>query len=161
MPSEFQGLVKSQNIGSITPQQILAAGEPVFLDIQTNADIQAINKLIEAYGKIHTPTRGQCIPLTGSIDSKVGAETILAPSSNEIRKIISVNVVNAGGAPIVGSLTLGGMVVETFAADPTSTTIVPLSAALFASKNLYLAVSVASGTASDLTTNVASILVVQ
>jgi len=51
MASEFQGLVKSQNIGSITPQQILAAGEPVFLDIQTNADINSINKLIEAYGK--------------------------------------------------------------------------------------------------------------
>lgn len=161
MSSEFQGLVKSQNIGSITPQQILAAGEPVFLDIQTNADISSINKLIEAYGKIHTPTRGQCIPLTGSIDSKVGAETLLAPGSNEVRKIIGLNVVNAGGAPIVGSLTLGGMVVANFAADPASTTVIDISSSLVASKNLYLAVTVASGTASDLTTNVCSILVVQ
>ena len=161
MSSEFQTLVQGQSIDSITPQQILAAGSPVFLDIKTNADIGAINKLIEAYGKIHAPTYGQPIPMSGVISSADGSETILAPSSNEVRKIISINVANGGGAPIVGTVTLGGMVVESFAADPTSTTIVPLSSELYASKNLPLAVAVASGTAADLTTNIASILVVQ
>ena len=161
MSSEFQTLVQGQSIDSITPQQILAAGSPVFLDIKTNADIGAINKLIEAYGRIHAPTYGQPIPMSGEISSKDGSETILSPSSNEVRKIIAVNVVNAGGAPIVGTLTLGGMVVANFAADPASTTVLSDISDLFASKNFPLAVAVASGTAAELTTNVASLLVVQ
>jgi hypothetical protein len=162
MPSQFNTLVQGLSIDSITPQQILAAGSPVFLDINTNADISSINKLIQSYARIHTPTYGQPIPMSGSISSIDGAGTVLAPSSNEMRKIIRINVVNAGGVPVVGTITLGGMVVAGFAADPTSTTIIEQqSQNLFASKNLPLAVTVTSGTASDLTTNVASLLVVQ
>jgi hypothetical protein len=162
MPSQFNELIQSKSIASITPQQILAAGEPVFFDIQTSPDINAINKLIQSYARIHTPTYGQPIPMSGLITSKIGAANILAPGDNEIVKIIRINVVNAGGAPIAGSVTLGGMVVVVFVADPTSTTIIEQqSQNLFASANLNLAVTVESGTASDLTTNVASLLVVQ
>ena len=162
MPSQFNELIQSKSIASITPQQILAAGEPVFFDIQTSADINAINKLIQSYARIHTPTYGQPIPMSGSINSIDGAGVVLAPGSNEMRKIVRINVVNAGGVPVVGTITLGGMVVVGFAADPSSTTIIEQqSQNLFASKNLPLAVTVTSGTASDLTTNVASLLVVQ
>jgi len=160
MTSEFQTLVQGQSIDSITPQQILAAGSPVFLDIQTNADIGAINKLIESYGKIHTPTRGQCIPLSGLISIADGAVEILAPSNNEIRKIIAISVTNAGAAPIVGALTVGGVQFADFAVNPTSTTQVTIDG-LFASKLLIIGIEVTSGTAAELTTKIASLLVVQ
>ena len=160
MPSQFQALLQGQSIGSISPQQILAAGQPVFLDIQTNADIGAINKLIQSYGRIHAPTYGQPIPLTGLVSSAVGSEVILAPSSNEVRKIFGIAVTNAGGAPIAGSVTLGGVQLADFAALPSSTSTVAIGD-LFATKNLQLATVVASGTASDLTTSCVSVLVVQ
>ena len=160
MPSQFQSLLQGQSISSITPQQILAAGSPVFLDIQTNADIGAINKLIQSYGRIHAPTYGQPIPLTGLVSSAVGSEVILAPSSNEVRKIFGIAVTNAGGAPIAGSVTLGGVQLADFAALPSSTSTVAIGD-LFATKNLQLAAVVASGTASDLTTSCVSVLVVQ
>jgi len=160
MPSQFQSLLQGQSISSITPQQILAAGSPVFLDIQTNADIAAINKLIQSYGRIHAPTYGQPIPLTGLVSSAVGSEVILAPSSNEVRKIFGIAVTNAGGAPIAGSVTLGGVQLADFAALPSSTSTVAIGD-LFATKNLQLATVVASGTASDLTTSCVSVLVVQ
>lgn len=160
MPSQFNELLQSQSIASITPQQILAAGEPIFLDIRTSPDIAAINKLIQSYARIHAPTYGQPIPLTGLVSSAIGSEIILSPGSNEVRKIFGINVTNAGGAPIAGSITLGGVQLAEFAALPSSTSTVAIGD-LFATKNLQLAAVVASGTASDLTTSCVSVLVVQ
>ena len=162
MSSQFNELIQSQSIASITPQQILAAGEPVFFDIRTSPDIYAINKLIQSYARIHAPTYGQPIPLSGLTSSAQGSETILAPSSNEIRKILAISVTNAGGAaPIVGHITLGGMYLAPFAADPSQTGAVTISSNLISSKELPIAAVVTSGGASDLTTTIASILVVQ
>ena len=160
MPSQFNELIQSQSIASITPQQILAAGEPVFLDIQTTPDINAINKLIQAYGRIHAPTYGQPIPLSGLISSVAGSEVILAPNSNEVRKVLAINVTNAGAAPVVGSLTIGGVQFADFAADPASTVTIAVSE-LYSTKILPIAAVISAGTPSDLTTKLCSVLVVQ
>ena len=161
MPSQFNELIQSQSIASITPQQILAAGEPVFFDIQTSPDINAINKLIQAYARIHAPTYGQPIPSSGLAESLVGAGTFTEPKDSEIRKLMACSVANAGGAPIAGTLTLGGVALVAFGADPTSTSAVTFPAGTFYSPNLPLAITVSSGTASDLTSSIASLLVVQ
>jgi len=161
MPSQFNNLLKSKSIGSITAQQILDAGQPVFFDVMTSSDIAAINRLIQSYSRIHAPTYGQPIPLTGLVSSAVGSEVILAPSSNEVRKIFGIAVTNAGGAPIAGSVTLGGVQIAEIAALPSSTSTVAIHGDLFATKNLQLATVVASGTASELTTSCVSVLVVQ
>jgi len=161
MSSQFNTLVQAKSIASITPQQILGAGSPVFFDIMTSSDIATINRLIQAYSRIHAPTYGQPIPLSGSVDSGVGAKTILAPGNNEIRKVIAVDFTNEGAAPITGELTLGGVVLTSFAANPASTASATLSNEIFCSNNLQLAVTVLSGTAGDLTSQVASLLVVQ
>jgi len=160
MPSQFNELLQSQSIASITPQQILAAGEPIFLDIRTSPDINAINKLIQSYARIHAPTYGQPIPLTGLVSSAIGSEIILAPSSNEVRKVFGISVTNAGGAPVVGSITLGGVQIADFVANPSSTGTVSIGD-LFSTKILQLSTVIASGTASDLTTSCVSVLVVQ
>tara|TARA_R110000751_G_scaffold141660_2_gene245180 strand:- start:123 stop:605 length:483 start_codon:yes stop_codon:yes gene_type:complete len=158
---QFNTLIQSESIASITPQQILAAGEPIYLDSNTLVDIKAINTLIQSYARIHAPTYGSPIPLSGSVVSAVGAETLLAPASNEIRKVLAIDFTNAGGAPIAGTLTLGGVEVSQFAANPTSTVSATLTNEIYCSKTLILAVTVSSGDASDLTSSVASILVVQ
>lgn len=162
MPSQFNELIQSQSIASITPQQILAAGEPVFLDIRTSADIASINKLIEAYGRIHTPTYGQPIPSSSTVTTVVGVEPILEPSTNEIRRVIAGSVTNNGGAaPIVGYLTLGGMLLAPFVANPSSTDKISDLQDIIVTKELALSVVVTSGDASDLSTSIASVAVVQ
>jgi len=154
--------VQSKSIASITPQQILAAGENVFLDIQTSTDINAINRLIPGYQHIHSPNYGQPIPLSGEVSSVDGSETLLAPGSNEVRKIIAINGENTGGVPIVFDITLGGMIVSLGnIAGPTATGIAVIPSEMYASKNLPLAVVVTSGTAAELTTSCASILISQ
>jgi len=160
LPSQFNTLVQGLSIASITPQQILAAGEPIFLDIRTSSDINSINTLIQSYARIHAPTYGQPIPLTGIVSSVTGIGTILHPGTNEIRKVLACTVANSGGAPIIGTITLGGLVIATFNALPTATTIVPLTD-IFCSKGLAMNAAVSEGDASNLTTSCASILVVQ
>jgi len=158
----FQNQIKATSIDSITPAQILQAGKPIFLGIADKADLQAINTVIDAYQGVHAPIYGQPIPLTGSVDTVDGSETLLAPSSNEVRRVIAINATNTGGgAPIVFDITLGGMIIS-FGniAAPATTAIITLGD-LYASKNLPLAVAVTSGTAAELTSSVASILTVQ
>jgi hypothetical protein len=163
MSSEFQNLIKTKSIGAITPQQILAAGENIFLDIQTSADINAINKAIPAYANIHSPNFGQPIPLSGAISSGDGSKEILAPGNSEVRKIIAISCLNNGGAaPIVFDVTLGGMIISMGnVGAPGDVLVLNLGDSLYASKNLPLAIAVTSGTAGDLTSSVASILITQ
>ena len=139
---------------------ILQAGAPIFFDLANNPDLKAVSTVVDAYRCVHAPLYGQPIPLTGLVSSAVGSELILTPSTNEVRKIFGVTVINAGGAPIVGALTLGGVQVADFVANPSSTATVQIGD-LFATKNLQLAAVVSSGTASDLTTKCVSVLVVQ
>jgi len=97
MGSQFNNLIQSKSIASITPQQILDAGKPVFFDVMTSADIASINRLVQAYSRIHAPTYGQPIPLTGALNDSVGDGDVLTPNTNEIAKIISIRCSNANG----------------------------------------------------------------
>jgi len=163
MSSQFNNLIKTESIASITPQQILAAGESIFLDVQTSPDINSINKAIQAYSKIHAPIYGQPIPLSGAVASADGSETLLAPGNNEVRRVIAVSATNTGGgAPIIFNVTLGGMVIKYgVAVAPAAIEAITFEGGLYCSKNLPLAIVVTSGTAADLTSSVASILLTQ
>ena len=161
LPSQFNTLVQGLSIADITPQQILAAGSPIFLDIKTASDINSINTLIQSYARIHAPTYGQPIPGSGAVSSLVGAGTILTPKDSEIRKLMACSLVNAGAAPVVGTLTIGGVGVVDLTADPAATTVVSLPDGVFFSANLPIAVAISTGDSGDLTTSIASILVVQ
>tara|TARA_R110000824_G_scaffold229818_2_gene417432 strand:+ start:697 stop:1191 length:495 start_codon:yes stop_codon:yes gene_type:complete len=158
----FQNLLKATSIDSITPAMILQAGAPIFFDLANNPDLKAVSTVVDAYRGVHAPLYGQPIPLTGLISSADGSETILAPSSNEVRKIIALSCTNAGaGAPIVLDVKLGAMILQSVIADPSATTAVLLDGDVYSSKNLPLSIVVTSGTAAELTTKAASILISQ
>jgi hypothetical protein len=161
VPSQFNTLVQGLSIADITPQQILAAGSPIFLDIRTSSDINSINTLIQSWARIHAPTYGQPIPGSGAAQSLTGAGNFSTPKDLEIRKLMACSITNAGVAPVVGTLTIGGVGIVALVADPSATTVVTLPAGVFFSANLPIAVSIVSGTAGDLTTSIASILVIQ
>lgn len=161
MPSQFNQLVQSLSIASITPQQILAAGDPIFLDIKTASDINSINTLIQSWSRIHAPTYGQPIPSSGLDSAGVGIVTLLAPTGQEVRQVFAIQVANAGAAPIVGTISIGGSKVVDFVSEPGATAAIPLFFPLILDSNLTLRIGVSSGTASDLTTSCSSFLIVQ
>ena len=162
MPSQFNTLVQGLSIASITPQQILAAGEPIFLDIRTSSDINSINTLIQSYARIHAPTFGQPIPGSGLVSTLAGDGTLLAPTQNQIRRIYAIAVTNLGAvSPIVSDIFIGGVKVASVTVAPTTTETVNIPSGLSSSNNLPLTMVASSGTAADQLTSCASILVVQ
>ena len=161
MGSQFNNLIQSKSIASITPQQILDAGKPVFFDVMTSADIASINRLIQAYSRIHTPTYGQPIPTTGAVTVAVGDGDIFTPSTNEVARIIGIEVSNLGPAPIEANLTIGGQTVDALVINPTDSTRSLTARDLFVDKNLPIGIQATLGDPNDLSTSVISILVVQ
>jgi hypothetical protein len=162
VPSQFNTLVQGLSIAAITPQQILAAGSPIFLDIKTSSDINSINTLIQSYARIHAPTFGQPIPGSGLVSTLAGDGTLLAPTQNQIRRIYAITVANTGAvAPIVADLYIGGVLAATGTVLPGGTTNLSLPSGFSSSNNLPLTMVASSGTSADLTTSCASILVVQ
>jgi len=157
----FQNLLKATSIETITPAMILQAGAPIFFDLANNPDLKAVSTVVDAYRGVHAPLYGQPIPLTGLISSADGSETLLAPSSNEVRRVIAITGINAGAAPISYDVKLGAMVIASSNPPPASTEPVTLGSTIYVSKSLPLSIVVTSGSAGDLTTSVASILTSQ
>jgi hypothetical protein len=151
MPSQFNTLVQGLSIASITPQQILAAGEPIFLDIRTSSDINSINTLIQSYARIHAPTFGQPIPGSGLVSTLAGDGTLLAPTQNQIRRIYAIAVTNIGP---IGPI-------DTANVAPLTTETLSIPSGFSSSNNLPLTMIASSGDPNDITTSCASILVVQ
>jgi hypothetical protein len=162
LPSQFNTLVQGLSIASITPQQILAAGEPIFLDIRTSSDINSINTLIQSYARIHAPTFGQPIPGSGLVSTLAGDGTLLEPTQNQIRRIYAIDVTNLGAvSPIVSDLFIGGVKVASVTVAPQTTETVSIPAGFSSSNNLPLTMVASSGLAPDQLTSCASILVIQ
>ena len=162
LPSQFNTLVQGLSIASITPQQILAAGSPIFLDIRTSSDINSINTLIQSYARIHSPAYGQPIAGSGLSSQRTGSGTVITPTGNEVYRIMGVNFTNSGGAPVILDLGLGGVIIQTgVAVNPGETLVATLPSTIFCDSESHLYVTVLSGDGSLLVTSVASMLTSQ
>ena len=162
MPSQFNTLVQGLSIASITPQQILAAGSPIFLDIRTSSDINSINTLNQSYARIHSPAYGQPIAGSGLSSSRSGSGTVITPTGNEVYRIMGVSFTNSGGAPVTLDLGLGGVVIQFNAVvNPGETLVATLPSTIFCDSESHLYVTVTSGDALFLVTGVASMLTSQ
>ena len=169
LPSQFNTLVQGLSIASITPQQILAAGEPIFLDIRTSSDINSINTLIQSWARIHAPTYGQPIPKSSSIFTRTNAGTLVTASDMEVRKVMAVSFINSGGAPVTANIvvsdTLGSTDDVYLSAGaiigPAETKSVTLPSNVYIDDNLQLSVEIVSGDGATFTTSALSVLIVQ
>ncbi len=162
MPSQFNTLVQGLSIASITPQQILAAGSPIFLDIRTSSDINSINTLIQSYARIHSPAYGQPIAGSGLSSNKTNGGTIVTPTGNEVYRVMGVNYANSGGAPVILDLGLGGVVIQSaVTVGPGETLVATLPSTIFCDSESHLYVTVLSGDGTLLVTSVATMLTSQ
>jgi hypothetical protein len=157
----FQNLLKATSIDTITPAMILQAGAPIFFDLANNPDLKAISTVVNAYRGVHAPLYGQPIPGSGLVSIGIGSLIILQPEANQVRKISSIAVSNAGAAPIIGEMTIGTVPFASFTVDPLSTSIISITNDLFSTTESTLATNVISGNPADATTKIASLLVVQ
>ena len=160
---ELSNQLKNQNLGAVSPAAFLQVGAPVFPDDTTTTPLNAFQSIVSAYQAVHLPSFGQPIPQTGAVVSVDGAENILVPEKAEVCHVQYISMTNSGGAaPIIASITLGGMAIA-FSGDYSTALTVPPSTtfsfpvSIDVDLNLPLAVSVSSGTASDLTTKAAYI----
>ena len=162
MPSQFNTLVQGLSIDTITPEQILAAGKPIFLDITTSSDINSINTLIQSWSRIHAPTYGQPIPSSEKKGTVVGSGTLVSATTNEVRKVLVVSYTNAGVAPITADLSLWSVVIESqVIIGPAETKVAVLPELVLCSDSINLDVAVTDGTAADLTTIAISMGLIQ
>jgi hypothetical protein len=164
LPSQFNTLVQGLSIDTITPEQILAAGKPIFLDITTSSDINSINTLIQSWSRIHAPTFGQPIPGTGKSLTQTNTGNIVSAEGNEVRRVIAVSYTNADPlAPVTLDLALDNIVIQSnVAIGPAETQVAVIPEHLFVDSVLTpLRVTVLTGDGALLSTSALSILVVQ
>jgi hypothetical protein len=160
LSSQFNTLVQGLSISSITPQQILAAGEPIFLDIKTSADIEAINTLIQSYARIHSPAYGTPIALSGGTASLVGDGDILTPGNQQVALISALQCENIAVGTMDIVIAIGGVAVSEQTLAASKVTAINLNSK-YITKNTPLSVSVLSGDGADLTTSVSYTLTSQ
>jgi hypothetical protein len=162
LPSQFNTLVQGLSIASITPQQILAAGSPIFLDIRTSSDINSINTLIQSYARIHSPAYGQPIAGSGLNTSKNGTGTVLAPDVNEVARVMGINFTNSGGGPVELDLGLGGVIIQKgITIQPGETVVANPSFQIFSDSESHLYIDITSGDPLFVVTEVATMLTSQ
>ena len=164
---EIRNQLKSQNLGALLPTSIKQVGAQVFPDNTTIQDQLDFAQIIRAWASVHNPTFGTPIGSTGATSTKDGAETLLQLTKVQVAKLLNVSFTNAGGVPLEVQLLINNV---PLALDNTGQTILAVNggetlgvnlAGLFADVNLPVSVSVASGTASDLTTELNYILTSQ
>ena len=164
---ELSNQLKNQALETVSPTAFLQVGGPVFPDDTTVSPLHALSQIVKAYQAVHLPAFGQPIPKTGTVVSVDGAEHLLVPTKSQVAKVEYISFTNLGGAaPIIATLTLGGMNIG-FPADYSTAITIPPSTtfsypvSIVADVNLPLVVAVTSGTAAELTTKAAYVLLSQ
>ena len=160
----------------VTPTQFKTAIGKVFIgpaqEIATQVDCVS---MVDSYRAVHTPTMGQSIPGTAVIDSATAPDsnvfTVHKPSAGEVYMLNAAQLVNAhAAAPSTVSLVLvnatGEMVTISKVENASPSAVTPRYAFntrhdITYDDQVFLGAIVESGTATDQTVSIASILVVQ
>lgn len=159
----IQNQLKSQSLETVAPSAFKQVGGVIFPDQTANMDMAKLSAIVEAFQSVHSPNYGQPIPQTSLVSSEDGTSTVLSLTGNEVSLIQAVTLTNAGAAPIVAHVKVGGIIISVANLDPGSTTaLMPtLLSPLYLDSLNDLVVTVASGTAGDLTTTALSMRVCQ
>lgn len=160
---EIRNQLKSQSLAALLPTSIEQVGGAIFPDTGTIGDQMDLTQIIQAYSSVHSPTYGSPIGSTGATNSVSGAETLLSMTKAQVAKVETIQFTNGGGAaPILVGLTLGGVALPMDSNGATSVACGPSESIartfdIHVDVNTPLVVVVASGTASDLTSQIAYI----
>ena len=166
--------MKEKTFDNLKASEYKSAAGVLYIDQSSIADNKDADLIAVQWKNVHVPTYGQPIPAAIACEATAssGATTQLAtPATNEVWRIMGVEVANGGGAePIVVTLELydndsstgcnliQALPVAPGAADPISWATLPT---IFIDKDCYLRLTVTAGTATDATTTICYSTVVQ
>jgi len=154
---EIVNQLKSQSLDDVLASAFKQVGGAVFPDNRALASLGELIHIVEAWRATHAISYGSPIPNEGAdysaspavVDTAVD---LVAPTTTESVLVNAISAVNTGGAPVLGTITVGnGVILTTFAANPGSDTPVALPYPLWVTKGAVLSATVTSGTPGDVT----------
>lgn len=160
---EIINQLKSQNLDDVLPTSFKQVGGVVFPDARALPDLGDLSEIVKAWGATHAPAGGNPIPSTGASysASPVATDTavdLVAPAATEVVVVTAISTDNAGVAPIIGFVSIGGAAALSFTASPaTNDEPMQLQFPYSVAKGAVMQVTVTSGTATDLTVNAAGL----
>ena len=154
---ELSNQLKSQNLDTVLPSSLKQVGGAVFPDVPTVGGLAAYRHVVDSYRAVHLTAYGQSIPGSFAVVTVDGSENILSPGTNQVARIQTLTLTNAGGAaPIAIQIKTGTALLIAADVGPGETLTLATTTAglfpIFIDKNIPLSVSVTGGAATDLTT---------
>ena len=155
--TELQNQLKNQTLDSLLPSSIKTVGGVVFPDQKADLNLEAFDSVVRHWQSVHVPSYGQSIAGSFAIVTVDGSESILSPGTNQVARIQTLTLTNAGGAaPIAIQIKTGTALLIAADVGPGETLTLATTTAglfpIFIDKNIPLVVSVTGGAATDLTT---------
>jgi len=160
---EIVNQLKSQSLDDVLASAFKQVGGAVFPDARALASLGELIHIVEAWRATHAISYGSPIPNEGTtyIASPAVVDTptdLVAPSTTESVLVTAISTVNSGGAPVIGTITLGdGVLLTTFAANPGASDPVALPYPLWVTKGAVLSATVTSGTPGDVTVKASAV----
>lgn len=163
--SKTQQYFQNTNLGGFTVAQIEQYGELLSLEPKNIGNIKDLVQYLDAYRAQHSPTYGQAIPLKCAVTSKTATadndQIILAPTNQEVVEIYYIRVKNAGITPATINIKVQNMPIILEHACPPNDSIVSVAHPITIDSGLDLRFDVTTGTATDITLDVLSLMRVQ
>lgn len=156
--------LRNQNLGTVDPASFSEVGSRVFPDRGAIPDANALINIVEAWRATHAVAYGGPIGGSDVVTTHVmqtdAVEAVLTPQNRQVAQIIAVQVANGGGAPMEADLYVGGVLVgvQRITINPGEENGFALTTSVLAGADTPLQVKIPSGTVSDATAKVASIL---
>jgi len=155
--SELQNQLKNQSLDELLSSSLKEVAGVVFPDERADMDLTTFSSIVKHWRGVHVPAYGQSIAGSFTIVTVDGSETILSPETNQVARVQTLTLTNAGGAaPIAIQIKTGTALLIAADVGPGETLTLATTTAglfpIFIDKNIPLAVSVTGGAATDLTT---------
>lgn len=152
--SELQNQLKNQSLDELLSSSLKEVAGVVFPDERADMDLTTFSSIVKHWRGVHVPAYGQSIPGSFAVVTVDGSETILSPSTNQVARIQTLTLTNAGGAaPIAIQIKTGTAIILIADIGPAETQVMALIDTIFIDKNIPLSILVTGGAATDLTTD--------
>lgn len=153
---EIRNQFKSQTLDTLEAGSIQTVGGRVFPDAPATTDLEAFKAVVQSWQGVHAPTYAQPIAGSNAITAGTGQGAVLSASTdNEVYRIDSIFLNNAGAAPITAYLKIGACPINSSMDSHNNAVLQPAGNAMvmgpfFMDSQTALTVAVTDGTAGDL-----------
>ncbi|MGB0377282.1 MAG: hypothetical protein ACPGGE_00555 [Poseidonia sp.] len=163
--SDIRNLLKGQDVENTTADQLHTIGGRVFLDQESVASLNDFANIAQAWRGVHALAYGGPIGGTDAVTTHNmqtdSVEAVLTPTGTQIHRVVAVQVANGGGAPMTAQLFVGAVNtgVQEISINPGEDAGFLLDSDVLIGNSTPLGVKITSGSATDATVKVASVLV--